>query len=145
VGYKDPGGFEEPALVGDLKNVGCESCHGRGDHHGQDGVFNTAPRDPKTCTQCHTSERDTTWDEAKIETIACPSLEVAGVGQELPAGYMKTKKPPGRKSLEDPDHVRQMIEAEGAGAQSHDSPKDSQERGHEGHGHEGHGHEGHDH
>ena len=139
VGYKDAGGFQEPALVGNLKNVGCESCHGRGDHHGQDGVFNTAPRSPATCIQCHTSERDTSWDVAKIDAIACPTLEVAGVGQPLPTGYMKTKKPPGKKSAEDPEHIQEMLEdVHGSGgAQSHD--------GHDHDFHDHGDHSGHDH
>lgn len=125
VGYKDAGGFDEPALVGDLKNVGCESCHGKGDLHGQEGVFNTSPRAPATCTVCHTPERDADWNEAKIEAIACPSLAVAGVGASLPEGYMKSKKPPQKQSLLDPDHVKEMMES------GHAPPETGDHAGHD--------------
>lgn len=101
VGYKDPGGFEDPARVGKFMNVGCESCHGRGDHHGQLDKFNTATRLASTCQTCHNAERDTAWSESKIDQIACPSLAVAPTGVAVPPNFMKPKG----RALYDPAHV----------------------------------------
>lgn len=92
VGYKHPGGFQQPTDVGKLRNVSCENCHGIGDHHGQLDRFNLAPRAESTCVACHTPDNDPNWDPEKIEQIACPSLEVAGVGMPLPVSFMKAKE-----------------------------------------------------
>jgi hypothetical protein len=91
VGYKDPGGFMQPTDVGKFRNVSCENCHGRGDDHGQEEKFNTAPRSPATCTACHTQDQDPHWDPAKIDQIACPSLSEAPVQNVLPSPSMTPK------------------------------------------------------
>lgn len=77
LGYKDPAGFASPQkIVESLKNVSCEHCHGRGARHGG-ADFNTAIRDPKTCTGCHNPDNDDTWNIAKIDQIACPKMDRA--------------------------------------------------------------------
>jgi len=58
-GYGEPGGFKDPISTPDLKNVGCEACHGPGSVH----VETNDPADIKTkitmkdCEKCHSSER----------------------------------------------------------------------------------------
>ncbi len=58
-GYGKRGGFISPEETPDLKNAGCEVCHGPGEFHVKTG----SPRDIKShltlkdCEICHTSER----------------------------------------------------------------------------------------
>jgi hypothetical protein len=58
-GYGKPGGFVNEQLTPDLKNAGCEVCHGPGEFH----VKTQDPKDIKgdlteqDCEVCHTSER----------------------------------------------------------------------------------------
>jgi hypothetical protein len=58
-GYGRPGGFISPEKTPDLKNAGCEVCHGPGGSH----VRTKSRRDIRThltmkdCEVCHTSER----------------------------------------------------------------------------------------
>ena len=58
-GYGKPGGFVNEQLTPDLKNAGCEVCHGPGEFH----IKTQDPRDirgdltEQDCEVCHTSER----------------------------------------------------------------------------------------
>lgn len=58
-GYGRPGGFVDPEITPELKNAGCEVCHGPGERH----VKTSSPADIKRhlttedCEVCHTSER----------------------------------------------------------------------------------------
>jgi len=58
-GYGKAGGFISPEKTPDLKNAGCEVCHGPGEFH----VKTRSPKDIKShltlkdCEICHTSER----------------------------------------------------------------------------------------
>lgn len=58
-GYGRPGGFVSVEATPELKNAGCEVCHGPGEDHVQSGD----PADIKSeltredCEVCHTSER----------------------------------------------------------------------------------------
>jgi len=58
-GYGKDGGFISPEKTPDLKNAGCEVCHGPGEFH----VKTKSPKDIKShltlkdCEICHTSER----------------------------------------------------------------------------------------
>lgn len=58
-GYGKPGGFESPEKTPQLKNAGCEVCHGPGGAHVKSG----RRQDIKTqinikyCESCHISER----------------------------------------------------------------------------------------
>lgn len=63
VGFKQPGGFESGTQTPALVNVQCESCHGMGTQH---EAFASTPRKitANTCTTCHTSSTDPTFDFA---------------------------------------------------------------------------------
>ena len=58
-GYGKPGGFVSPEKTPNLKNAGCEVCHGPGSKH----VKTMSPEDiigkltKKDCERCHISER----------------------------------------------------------------------------------------
>jgi len=58
-GYGQPGGFVSPEKTPNLKNAGCEVCHGPGSKH----VRTQKPGDikgnltKKDCERCHISER----------------------------------------------------------------------------------------
>ena len=62
-GYGEPGGFINEETTPDLKNAGCEVCHGPGELHARTGD----PRHIKghlterDCEGCHTSERVKTF------------------------------------------------------------------------------------
>lgn len=57
--YGKPGGFKSEAETPDLKNLGCETCHGPGSGH----ASSSSPKDikkrldTKDCETCHTKER----------------------------------------------------------------------------------------
>ncbi len=59
-GYGKPGGFTDELSTPDLKNVGCEACHGPGSKH----IKSEDPKDiwashenmKKVCKSCHTRE-----------------------------------------------------------------------------------------
>ena len=58
-GYGTPSGFKDAQSTPDLKEVGCEACHGPGSGH----VESNDPSDIKSklsmkdCERCHTTER----------------------------------------------------------------------------------------
>ena len=58
-GYGQPGGFQDPVKTPELKNAGCEVCHGPGGDH----VDSENPKKIrrkmaiKNCEECHTSQR----------------------------------------------------------------------------------------
>jgi hypothetical protein len=62
-------------ISGDLKTVGCESCHGAGKFHvgNPEGVPMDRTADKFVCTNCHTPDRDDDFDYAvKRALVACP-------------------------------------------------------------------------
>lgn len=58
-GYGKPGGFESLEKTPELKNAGCEVCHGPGSVHAQSGNRSDIDRKPdrRLCESCHTSSR----------------------------------------------------------------------------------------
>lgn len=58
-GYGKPGGFVSEEETPELKNAGCEVCHGPGSLHlvEQDKKSINAMPTMKVCDRCHTSER----------------------------------------------------------------------------------------
>ncbi|MDW7773603.1 MAG: cytochrome c family protein [Desulfobulbaceae bacterium] len=58
-GYGRPGGFISIEQTPDLKNVGCEVCHGPGGEHAENGdpASIKGQLTQKDCEGCHTSER----------------------------------------------------------------------------------------
>ena len=52
VGYGQPGGFVSARETGDLENVGCEACHGRGGPHLSPGFVSAGNYEP-ACGRCH--------------------------------------------------------------------------------------------
>jgi len=58
-GYGKPGGFVSLDKTPNLKNAGCEVCHGPGSLHAKRGATATILRLPtiKLCYTCHTPER----------------------------------------------------------------------------------------
>ena len=60
-GYGKPGGFEDESKTPDLKNVGCEVCHGPGSDHVEsediEDIWAEADEIKKVCSSCHTTER----------------------------------------------------------------------------------------
>ncbi|MBW2108874.1 MAG: cytochrome C [Deltaproteobacteria bacterium] len=58
-GYGQPGGFKSEQETPDLKNAGCETCHGPGSVHveTQDPEDIKASLTDEECGRCHNSER----------------------------------------------------------------------------------------
>lgn len=58
-GYGKPGGFKSEAETPDLKNLGCETCHGPGSGHASSSDPKDIKRhlDTKDCEVCHTKDR----------------------------------------------------------------------------------------
>lgn len=58
-GFGEPGGFTSAAETPDLKNPGCEVCHGPGSRHAESGdpADLTAAVSLQVCNKCHTSDR----------------------------------------------------------------------------------------
>ncbi|MBI5559272.1 MAG: cytochrome C [Deltaproteobacteria bacterium] len=58
-GYGKEGGFVSADQTPDLKNAGCEVCHGPGSLHIRDQTPESITGAPtiKVCDQCHTGER----------------------------------------------------------------------------------------
>ncbi len=63
VGFGKPGGFYSAQAKPDLRNVGCEACHGPAKDHQRHG--GTKPLEPVTnavCRKCHNAEHSPTFD-----------------------------------------------------------------------------------
>lgn len=60
-GYGSPGGFVSAEKTPELKDVGCEVCHGPGSDHVEtediEDIWSEADDIRKVCSKCHTSER----------------------------------------------------------------------------------------
>jgi hypothetical protein len=58
-GYGEPGGFRSAEETPDLKNPGCESCHGPGSLHAESGdpADLAAEVSIEVCNKCHRSDR----------------------------------------------------------------------------------------
>lgn len=58
-GYGRPGGFVSYDQTPGLADVGCETCHGAGSLHAEDGDPELISRTPtiKQCQTCHSEER----------------------------------------------------------------------------------------
>jgi hypothetical protein len=58
-GYGRPGGFQSPETTPELKDAGCEVCHGPGSAHVESGDPSELQLRPsiKLCESCHTSTR----------------------------------------------------------------------------------------
>ena len=72
------------SLPGELRQVGCEVCHGPGRTHVVSQKNSDISRKPAIaiCLRCHTSERDEMFNyENDIEKIACPA-----------SGFVKSEK-----------------------------------------------------
>ena len=93
VGFRQSGGFKNPADTPTMKGVQCESCHGMGSAH---DAFSTAPRKVTelTCRICHTKEASPGFDFALYR----PYIDHKGAGekQPLPGSPMKKYLPIGK-------------------------------------------------
>jgi hypothetical protein len=58
-GYGEPGGFRSAEETPDLKNPGCEVCHGPGSLHAESGdpADLTVKVSMEVCNKCHRSDR----------------------------------------------------------------------------------------
>ncbi len=58
-GYAEPGGFRSAEETPDLKNPGCEVCHGPGSLHAESGdpADLTVKVSIEVCNKCHRSDR----------------------------------------------------------------------------------------
>jgi len=76
VGYMSSDGYVNAKLTPKLKNVSCESCHGRGDYHakfkvGEDIGVKKVFMKKVNCTECHDEENSPSFDREKYwEKIA---------------------------------------------------------------------------
>jgi len=74
-GYEQPGGSTVTHnLDGQLRNVGCESCHGPGAAHAKDpavAIVRTTPE--STCVVCHNEQHSDLFDyDAYVKTLVVP-------------------------------------------------------------------------
>jgi hypothetical protein len=58
-GYGKPGGFVSKEATPELRDAGCEVCHGPGSAHAESGAAADIDRHPtmETCQTCHTTSR----------------------------------------------------------------------------------------
>ena len=58
-GYGKPGGFKSETETPQLKNLGCEACHGAGSSHASSGNPKDIKKhlDTKDCESCHAKDR----------------------------------------------------------------------------------------
>lgn len=79
-GYRTTGGYWQPNMMltsRDLRNVQCESCHGKGSNHIASPTKENIRRSPSkpTCVPCHTLANDPDFDFGPaLKQIRCPSL-----------------------------------------------------------------------
>jgi hypothetical protein len=74
-GYQQPGGSTVTHnLDGQLRNVGCESCHGPGAAHANDPEVAVVRVTPEaTCVACHNQQHSDLFDyEAYVKTLIVP-------------------------------------------------------------------------
>ena len=70
VGYMASDGYVSQELTGHLKNVSCEACHGRGDHHNKlmasqsVAVKKVLMKTPR-CLDCHDTENSPNFDSGR--------------------------------------------------------------------------------
>ncbi len=79
-GYEQPGGSTVTHnLDGQLKNVGCESCHGPGAAHAKDPEISVVRVTPEsTCVVCHNEQHSDLFDyEAYMKTLVVPGHGLA--------------------------------------------------------------------
>lgn len=63
VGFGEPGGFYSAQAEPDLRNVGCEACHGPGkSHQASGGTMQTSRVTMSACRSCHTREHSPTFN-----------------------------------------------------------------------------------
>lgn len=80
IGYKQPGGFCRIADVANLKDVGCEMCHGPGSVHVEDSDASSIQlaTTESTCTSlCHVPDHSDQFDYSTY------LKRVTGEGHEL--------------------------------------------------------------
>jgi len=75
-GFQKPGGFSLPFMVGTMRNVQCEACHGPAMDHIENPLkskpFTAVTRE--TCTACHTQQWDPKFNfKAKLPRVSCKS------------------------------------------------------------------------
>lgn len=60
-GYGEPGGFQSEQATPQLRNVGCETCHGAGSAHIESGekkdLRDSGKVSAESCARCHTTDR----------------------------------------------------------------------------------------
>ncbi len=65
-GYGKPGGFVSEEKTPEMKNAGCEVCHGPGGRHVESAdpadILGSGRMDVSQCGQCHNSERVDAFD-----------------------------------------------------------------------------------
>jgi hypothetical protein len=68
VGFKYQGGFVSAKKTPELRNVGCEECHGPGSKHIESlGKMKTEVPKPDQCTVCHTVENSVNYSGHEAE------------------------------------------------------------------------------
>lgn len=68
VGFKYQGGFVSAKATPQLRNVGCEECHGPGSRHTESlGKVKTEVPKPTNCTVCHTVENSVNYSGHEAE------------------------------------------------------------------------------
>lgn len=75
-GFQKPGGFSLPIMVGTMKNVQCEACHGPAQNHVESPLIARpfTPVKEITCRSCHTPTWDPRFDyTSKLPKVACTS------------------------------------------------------------------------
>lgn len=81
-GYGYQGGYQPEEGFDDLKGVGCEACHGPGNHHVETGreTFTALINCPdclrgRVCLKCHVLKIDPDFDlPAALKKISCAPL-----------------------------------------------------------------------
>jgi len=64
VGYRYQSGFVNPEETPELKDVGCEQCHGPGSKHVEDDTVKMTTRGVDSCIECHDFEQSPGFAES---------------------------------------------------------------------------------